>query len=421
MTATYHRRYIFKLHPTAAQAAVLHEHRKMMADLWNALKQRREDVYSREHKSLTFFDLTNEITELRHQCPEWAAIPAITAHRVAKRLTDAYAAFFRRVKAGQSPGYPRWQRREQATTISLGTMGKTGWRIEQRSDNPVSWSLHYGGVSNVRDRATWIHARGRIPTRRDSESSNRTPNRLGGNTESSSESRRVNLASNTINVTDWRNADIIWRDGNWWLSVCVEIESRREPGRFPVTVSFDLIDDFARVNGIAETPKELIYALAIQDDIDRLKSERDTRWPRGRKLSDDERTDLAEANLEISSLSAFVARKRRNAIHVWSAGIVARASDLTIIAPPVVRDVVKTPRGDEKRWGAAVETVSGLNRHVLSQAPATAIQLLRYKAEEAGIRCDVVSDDAPKIAVGGDLVTAGKELRRARRQIRRAA
>lgn len=381
------RRYIFKLYPTLAQAAMLHEQRKMMADLWNALKQRREDVYRREGRSLTFFDLTNEITTLRHECSEWASVPAVTAHRVAKHLTESYAAFFRRVKAGEAPGYPRWQRRENATTIPLGTMSKTGWTFEQRDDNLLSWRLHYGSVTKVRDRATWIHARGSLPT--------------GGN-------------------PDYRNADIIWRDGNWWLSICVDMEPRRTPGRFPITISFDLLDDFALVNGIAETPGELIDAAAIQTDIDLLKSERDTRWPRGRKLSDEDRAALSAANTEIAGLYAYAARKRANALHVWSARIVGRASDLTIVAPPV-REVTKTPRGDERRWGAAVEVVSDLNRHVLSQAPATAIQMLRYKAEEAGIRCDIVTESTPKIAVGGDLVSAGKELRRARRETRRKA
>lgn len=388
------RRYRFKLYPTPAQAAVLHEQRKMMADLWNALKQRREDVYRRERRSLTFFDLTNEITALRHECPEWEIIPAVTAHRVAKALTDAYAAFFRRVKAGEAPGYPRWQRRDAATTIPLGTMGKTGWLLDQRQDNPLSWQLHYKSVTEIKDRASWLHTRGRMPARLDSGS----------------------IAPGS---SAWRNADIIWRDNRWWLSVCVAVAPERHCGVSPVTVSFDLLDDFARVNGMAETPDELIDAMAILADIDRLKSERDVRWPRGRRLGDEERADLKEANAEISDLSSYVARKRRNALHVWTARIVARASDITVIAPPSIKAVTQSPRGDEKRWGAAVEPVSMLNRHVLSQAPGTAIQMLRYKAEEAGIRCDVVADTAPDIAVGGDLVNTVKQMRRARRVTKR--
>jgi putative transposase len=401
------RRYVWKLYPASEQAAILHEQRKMMADLWNALKQRREDVYRREGRSLSYFDLTNEITTLRHECPEWAAIPSVTSHRVARWLTLSYEAFFRRVKAGETAGYPGWRRRERGNTIPLGTMDKTGWHVERCDANPFNWRLHYKSVTEVKDRSTWIHARGRLPG---------SP----GDQRENVASRRRMLASHSFAVSAWRNADIIWRDGSWWLSVCMDVAPRRSAGRFPVAISFDLLDNLATVNGMAETPGELLDAQALQDEVDRLKSERDIRWPRSRKIPDDEREALQEANGEISSLSAAVARKRKNALHVWTARIVARASDITIVAPPL-REVVRSPRGDDKQWGANIGIVSELNRHLLSQAPGSAIQMLRYKSAEAGIRCDVVTDEAPNVAVGGELVTAGKTLRRARRETRRAA
>lgn len=401
------RRYIFRLHVSPERDAALREHAKMMADLWNALKQRREDVYRREGRALSFFDLTNEITDLRRECPEWRAVPAITAHRIAKQLTDAYAAFFRRLKSGEAPGYPAWRRRDLATTIPLGTMDKTGWTLRHtscvyparwtpigsvpdapdlpdspqgRADNPYSWRLHYGSLTDVRSPDTWIRARGILPAP----------------------------------VSDWRNADIIRRDNAWWLSVCVEIAPRRHHGRFPVCVEFGLLDELAQVNGIAETPEELRRAQILQDDLDALKSSHDLRWPRGRRSTDEEQAEFLAAKGALAHRAAFIARLRRNALHVWSARIVEMASDLTIVAPRV-QEHIRTPRGDAKHWGANVEAVSALNRNTLSQAPATAIQMLRYKAEEAGIRCDVVTDIAPDIAVGGDLVTAGKTLRRARR------
>ena len=393
------RRYIFKLYPNAAQAATLHEHRKLMADLWNALKQRREDTYARHraggvtHREgkaiLSFFDLTNEITTLRHECPEWRAVPAVTAHRVAKWLCDAYEAFFRRLRNGEAPGYPSWRSRERSTTIPLGTMSKTGWQLVQREDNPLSWRLHYGGATDVRSPGNWIHARGAFPAV----------------------------------VTDWRNADIIWRDGGWWLSIAVEIEPRRHHGIMPATIKFDLIDDFASTNGIAETPQGLVEAAALDAEVDKLKSARDTRWPRGTRrprYGDDNWREYLDVCEAISRLSGRIARIRRDALHVWSARTVARSSDLTVTAP-ALRANTRSPRGDEKQWGANIEIVSQVNRNTLAQAPASAIAMLAYKAQEAGIRCDVITDEAPAIGVGGDLVAAGKVLRRARRQLREQA
>jgi transposase len=427
MTIT--RRYQFKLYPTAGQAAVLHEQRLMMADLWNALRQRIEDTYRRERHMLSFFDLTNEITELRHECPEWRKVPAITAHRVAKVLTESYAAFFRRLKVGEAPGYPGWRSRRNATGIPLGTMGKTGWRIEQRADNPKSWRLHYGSVTDIRHPETWIHARG---------------SRYAGTVR---EDR-----GKLCRIETWRNADILWRGNMWWLSICVdriadsaETESNTCSQRsesvgvspiggspqsdsdlgtgLPVRIEFDLIDCFAHVNGLPQWPFNNRFAQhigRIEADIDYLKSERDQRWPKGKRRSDSEHVEFVAANREIRGLYARVKRIRANAMHVWTSAIVRSASDITIMAPKL-KNNVKTPRGTERQWGAEVSTVSTLNRHTLSQAPGMAIAMINYKAEQRGIRCDVVTDDSPLIAVGQELVTAGKQRRRAQRVVKMAA
>jgi len=401
MSGTWTRRYQFKLYPTAAQAALLHEQRLMMAALWNALKQRIEDTYRREKRMLSFFDLTNEITELRHECPEWVAVPAVTAHRVAKVLTESYAAFFRRLKAGEDPGHPGWRSRRNASGIPLGTMCKTGWRIEQRTDNPKSWRLHYGSVTDVRKPETWIHARGS----RYADTAREDQGKLHA-------------------VESWRNADILWRGNTWWLSVCVDrpgSPGKKREAWEKLRIEFDLLDCFARVNGSphsAFATRHAEHIDALEDEIDQRKSERDQRWPRTKRRDDAEQADFVEANIEISRLYARVKRIRSNALHVWTSSIVRDASNITIVTPRL-RENIRTPRGDERRWGAEVETVSLLNRHTLHQAPGIATAMLKYKAEEKGIRCDVVMEEAPNIAVGPDLVLSGKEQRRARRAVRR--
>jgi putative transposase len=397
------RRYPFALYPTQAQAALLHEHRKMMADLWNAMKQRCEDVYRRnsqkakeDRRRLTFFDLTNEITELRHECPEWQALPAVTLHRVAKQLTLAFDAFFRRCRNGEAPGYPRWRARERNMSIPLGTgtrddkkasgkkTWKTGWRFLQREDNPLSWSMYYG-AADLKDRSTWIHARGRFP----------------------------------VEVNEYNNADIIFRDGKWLLSLCVEQSANRWPGRDKLTIRLDAIDCFATVNGVPDFPPGLGEAQDLMKAADCLKSTRDSKWPRPPRRDAQDRAEWEKACEEVSLLSARAARIRRNALHVWTARIISGASDLTIVMPKSIKEATATPRGDAKQWGANVEIVSTVNRHVLNQAPALARAMLEYKAAEAGIRCDVITDDAPSVAISEKLVAAGKSVRKAKRAIRK--
>ncbi len=71
--------------------------------------------------------------------------------------------------------------------------------------------------------------------------------------------------------------------------------------------------------------------------------------------------------------------------------------------------------------GAAVETVALMNRTILSQAPAMAIQMLEYKAREAGIQFTKIETKAHKTAIAKEISTATKTARAARRTIKEHA
>jgi putative transposase len=394
-----YRRYTWKLYPTREQAATLHTWRIMLGELWNGLLERVETVYSREGRTLSAYDLGKEITELRRECPEWKVMPWMTEAMVADHLYKAFQSFFRRMKELDNPGYPRRKDKRHSTTIPLGVMetkpplpgeartgGKNGWLMNQK--DRLSWRLHVKGITRLAgvnsEGEERLHLRGELP----------------------------------CNPERFRNANILWRDGRWWLSVCVEIDCSREAGSQPLTVRFDLIDDFAAVNGAPEILPGLIKAKTLGRQIDDLKSERDLRFPKGKHLSDDEKTEKRLANRKIAGLYGKASRVTRECLHEWTSDLISRAGDLTIIAPDI-RAHTQTPHGNEKSWGANTQTVSELNRHVLGQCPGMAIQMLQYKAAEAKIRCDLVRDEAPNIGVGADLVTVGKHIRRAKRKIRK--
>ena len=78
-----------------------------------------------------------------------------------------------------------------------------------------------------------------------------------------------------------------------------------------------MLDDFAVVNGIIETPGELADATAMQTHIDRLKRERDAT-----KDKDEKR----RIKLEIIPLLRKRDDKRSNALHVWTHRLVARSA-----------------------------------------------------------------------------------------------
>lgn len=84
--------------------AFLHEQK----DLWNAALEERIDAY-KKGKSVSYLNQQKSLTELRQECPEHRQYDATAQRSALRRLDKAFQAFFRRVKAGQSPGFPRFR------------------------------------------------------------------------------------------------------------------------------------------------------------------------------------------------------------------------------------------------------------------------------------------------------------------------
>lgn len=213
---TFQRRYTFKLYPTTAQSAAMAEQYRMVAALWNAMMERQETTYRRTRgqrgvlhadgqSHLTYYDLTAEVTALRQACPEWEALSVWTGHRVARAMTDAFKAFFRRAKAGAgaSAGYPRYRAARRANW--LPHRFASGCRMTRRSGR--NWRLTLKGVPGE------IKVRGKLP----------------------------------LEPIKWTDADIREQADGVWLSVGVEVPQRRQSGVGSGKVRFDLIDSFAGV------------------------------------------------------------------------------------------------------------------------------------------------------------------------------
>jgi transposase len=382
----------------------------MCADLWNALLEMVERRYQRgiqrhgkhvsfhcaecarmsaennkiilceEHKLPSEFDMGYWISEMRAEFPEWKGLSTWTPRRVATSLSAAYAAFFQRAKKGEGEaGYPRYKARRKAVAVPHRCV--SGCDIIKSDRHELSWQVRAKGVPEL------LWARGRLPA----------------------------------NVNNWTDADIMFRDGKWEISFACEIENRRTlPSgvKDGVTVRFDLIDALCSINGTPQTPPEFPRIQLLDDQRQAMQSAFDLKYPRGKRYSDAEWEIRNQDSNEIRKLSNKVKRKRANTLHVWSKQLVERASILTIFKPPV-KELTKTPRGDEKNWGASVRDVSNINRNTLSYAPAMAMQMLEYKAKETGVWGGYVDDLAPKVAVGSDMVVVGKHLRRLGRALKK--
>src|SRR6476469_6597622 len=115
--------YKEKLRPTPAQERALDEVLWRCRDLYNIALEQRIIAYQRRHASVSRFDQEAELKAIRAAFPEFAAIHSHVLQDVLARLDKTYQAFFRRVKAGEKAGFPRYQARTRWHSFTYKEFG----------------------------------------------------------------------------------------------------------------------------------------------------------------------------------------------------------------------------------------------------------------------------------------------------------
>lgn len=115
------RSFRYPLRLTKDQEITLDTWRIACQQLYNGALQHRRDAWCKQRVSVTCYDQQRELTLLRAADPEWASIPAWIERSALVRLDRAFIAFFRRVKCGQTPGFPRFRSRDRYDSFDLGS------------------------------------------------------------------------------------------------------------------------------------------------------------------------------------------------------------------------------------------------------------------------------------------------------------
>src|SRR5665213_1707333 len=98
-----------RLYPTAEQVARLTHALHITRNLWNAALDQRQYEYRAHRRSITGKLQYADLTKLRAESPSDAGIYRQWQDAVLHRLDLAMSAFFRRVKRGEAPGFPRFK------------------------------------------------------------------------------------------------------------------------------------------------------------------------------------------------------------------------------------------------------------------------------------------------------------------------
>ena len=103
--------YKFRLYPTREQENLMQKTFGCCRYVYNHFLSERKTSYEQTGKSPTRFQQDKGLTELKKEL-EWLREPDKCALQDALRQLDqAYQNFFRRVKAGEKPGYPRFKKK----------------------------------------------------------------------------------------------------------------------------------------------------------------------------------------------------------------------------------------------------------------------------------------------------------------------
>src|SRR5215472_4351008 len=121
---TVRKTFKYKLMPTPEQARALETVLWRCRTLYNVALEQRKTWWQRgQGIGANYYQQKAELPDLKAACPEYAEVHSQVVQDVLLRLERAYQAFFRRLEAGENPGYPRFQGQGRYTSFTYPQYG----------------------------------------------------------------------------------------------------------------------------------------------------------------------------------------------------------------------------------------------------------------------------------------------------------
>lgn len=332
------RKVTFKLYPNAAQAERLAAWVRLHCELYNAALQERIEAYRKVGLSISYYDQQNTLPAVKAVRPEFVELGSHALQQTLRRLDLAFQAFFRRVKAGQTPGFPRFKASQRFSGFSYPD--PAGWKLLQHGGRGATIRLGSG-----KD-AMMIRARGQ--------------HRFG-----------IDAKPNDLTITR--------KNGAWFASVTLRVSeaacARERTDDQQRGLDFGLTDWATFDDGQAiANPRWTREALPKLAAVQRQRARKQKGSLRYRRLS-----------RQAARLHERIANLRREFVHQETARLVRTCAVIATeeLAP---NNMSRSAKGTVETPGRRVRQKAGLNREILSAAFGMAHQMLSYKAAEAGTR-----------------------------------
>ena len=327
------RAFKFRLRPTARQHVALGRCLALHRELYNAALQERRDAWRLSSATVSYGEQSAQLKQIREARPDVAAWSFSSQQATLRRLNRGFGAFHRRVRAGETPGYPRFKSAHRFCSVEWPKDGD-GCRW-----HPDTRRVYLQGIGQVK---VTVH-------------------------------RQVQGRVKTIQVR---------REGRHWMLIlsCDDVPVRPlEPTQAAVGVDVG-IASFATTSDSHQLPNPGFGRVAAA----RLATAQRV-LARKQRGSNNRR----KARAALAARHRKVANQRRNFHHHTARALIARY-DLLVVEHLRIRNMVRrpAPRPDPDQPGgflpnqAAAKT--GLHRSIHDAGWAQFVSILRAKAEEAG-------------------------------------
>ncbi len=121
--------YKYRLRPTKAQVNLLSEQLELCRSVYNSTLATRKNAYEREGRSLNYYATAKLLPIWKSNATDLSKVHSQVLQNVQVRVDLAFQAFFRRVKAGEEPGYPRFKGKGQYKSLTYPQYGN-GVRLD---------------------------------------------------------------------------------------------------------------------------------------------------------------------------------------------------------------------------------------------------------------------------------------------------
>ncbi len=162
--------YKYRLYPNQTTEQQLRFVLNRCRELYNAALSERKDAYQqyqrttviagqertvaammvagRSVKSISFYGQKRDLVEIKQERSEYQEIASHVLQDVLNRLDKAFSAFFRRIRNGETPGYPRFKGRNRYDSFTYPD--SAGWRltVEERREK-LKGTLHLSRIGSI--------------------------------------------------------------------------------------------------------------------------------------------------------------------------------------------------------------------------------------------------------------------------------